>query len=149
MVGKTHDHSDKILALFTNQITPGAAVVTNPIYIGLFTTDPDDDYTLASPTGVEAVYGAGNDRMIVTGPTDWSARADGTVGRETQINKAITWTDWQGTSPSVITSFGMFTDTVAGGTGELLYWATLMNSRSIETGESATFDPDTIVVRED
>lgn len=132
MAGKTDAHSDSVLNILRN--TAIAAITT--VYAALFTVTPSD-----SGGGTESSYGSDTRKAIT-----FTAPEAHTSGRKVENDPLITWTSWDGTSPETFVSAGVFDALTV---GNLLYWAALTTSRTINTGESATFAVDALRVTED
>lgn len=142
MAGKTDLWSNSILGLLTDDATPVALATS---YVGLFTVAPSDAYTGGAPDGTEVPTTGNYVRKPITA-ANWSALTAGSPGREISNDLALTWAAWD-TGSQTLSHFGVF-DAVGAG-GNLLYWAALTTQRTIEDGETATFDPNVLVVNED
>jgi hypothetical protein len=106
------------------------------VYVALYTAAPTD------AGGGTPVSGGSYARKDVTNnATNWPAAAAGVKSNGTTITFATATANW-----GTIVAVGIF-DAVTG--GNLLYWATLTNSRTVFNGDTVSFAAGDIVVTED
>jgi hypothetical protein len=108
------------------------------VFMGLFTSSPDDSYTAATPTGNEiSASSYGRQVIVFTAP----AGSPRQVTNSNQIVFPAAFPEAWG----VLTHFGIFDAPKA---GNLLYWASLPN-KAVGSTEISQFQPGTITLSED
>lgn len=105
------------------------------VYIALFTVAPTDAYTAASPTGTE-VSGGNYSRVQVT-QADASWAAPSGAPSSTNNSGAITFLVPSANWGSVV-AVGVFDSSA---TGNLLWWNTLNNAKTVNNGDPAPTFP--------
>lgn len=132
MAGKTSYLEQKVI-----DHTNGKTSYTMPtVYVGLFTATPSD-----AGGGTECTGGSYARKS--TAGADWNA-ASGNPATATNAN-AITFVTATG-SWGTATHFGLFDASTA---GNLLRWAALGTSKTIGTGDTASFAAAALTVGED
>ena len=138
MAGKSDAFADLVLDLLVSGTTINPGTWTP--HVALFTTSPTD-----AGGGTEVDHSTVRQNLDTAGYTTITDESGSGAGRETSNNAAISWSNWDGTSPSTILSAGIYTASTA---GTFLYWNTLTASRVINTGETATFAANALVIVE-
>jgi hypothetical protein len=115
--------------------TLGKTSYTMPtVYVGLFTAAPTD------AGGGTEVSGGSYARKSTAG-ADWNAAASGSSSNANAITFVTATASW-----GTVTHFGLFD---AASAGNLLRWAALTTSKTIGSGDTASFAAGTLVVTED
>lgn len=103
-------------------------------YVALFTAAPSD------AGGGTEVTGGSYARKVTAG-ADWNASSAGSISNANAITFVTATGSW-----GTVTHFGVFDASTA---GNLLFWAVLTNSKTIGTGDTASFAAGTLVHTED
>jgi hypothetical protein len=103
-------------------------------YVGLYTAAPSD-----SGGGTE-VTGGSYARKSTAG-ADWNAASGGSTSNANAITFVTATGNW-----GTVTHFGLFD---AATSGNLLRWAALGTSKSINTGDTASFASGSLTLTED
>jgi hypothetical protein len=145
MAGKTDYYSNRVLGLLS---TDTAAVAISPTFVGLFdNTDggPDDEYTGAGPNNGNEVTtpttaGQNSDRQPIT-DAQWNTAVAATVGdgREISNQANVSWVGWDNGTQSLF-HFAIFESGLTA--SEMLYFGPITPDRTINAGETATFNGD-------
>lgn len=115
--------------------TTGKAAYTKPTtYVGLFTAAPSD-----SGGGTE-VSGSNYSR-VTTAAGDWNSAASGSTSNANAITFPVPSGSW-----GTVTHFGLFD---AATVGNLLWWGSLTNSKTIGSGDTASFAAGALVLTDD
>lgn len=136
MAGKTN----YLEGAFLNHLLRTTAL-TQPanVYVGLYTAAPTD------AGGGTEVSGNGYARVAVSrADASWSAPSG--TPRATANAGAITYSPNPTASWGTVTHFGIF-DSLTG--GQLLYWAALSTSKTINSGDVVAFAAGAISITED
>jgi hypothetical protein len=104
------------------------------VYVGLYTAAPSD------AGGGTEVTGGSYARKVTAG-ADWNAAASGSTSNANAITFVTATGSW-----GTCTHFGLF-DASSG--GNLLRWAVLTTSKTIGTGDVASFPAGNLVLTED
>jgi len=110
----------------------GNALSFSAVYVGLFTTLPNDN-----GTGGTEVSGGGYARQAVT----FGAPSNGSMSNSADITFPLATANW-----GTIVGFGIF-DAATG--GNLLYFGSLTTSKSIESGDQLRFPAGNLTITED
>ena len=116
----------------------GGADYTRPatVYIALYTAAPTD------AGGGTEVTGGSYDRVDVTNnATNWPAASGGAKSNGTEITFPTATANW-----GTVVAFGIHDANTA---GNLLFWADLTTSKTINTGDTAKFAVGDIDITED
>jgi hypothetical protein len=131
MAGKSRSYTDSVLSVLRG--TPLAGITP---YVGQFSVAPVDD----TDAGTE-LAGDGYERQAIT----FGAPAtDAGNVRKVANTISITFGPALAAWPEAV-AFGVFD----GQAGALLYWDALTAAKTVEQDDSGTFDPGTLVVKED
>jgi len=133
MAGKSDYLENKVLDFLLGGVsfTPPATV-----YIALFTAAPTD------AGGGTEVSGGGYARVAVTNnTTNFPAASNGTKSNGTTITFPTATADW-----GTVVAVGIF-DASTG--GNLLFWANLSTSKTIQNGDTAQFAAGSLTFTED
>jgi hypothetical protein len=116
----------------------GAAAYTAPatLYVALFTVAPSD-----AGGGTEVTGGSYARKSVTNNATNFPAASGGSKSNGTLIEFAQSSANW-----GTVVAAGIFD---AATSGNLLYWATLTNSRTIFDGDTPQFQAGDIVITED
>lgn len=115
--------------------TTGKTSYTMPaVYVGLYTAAPTD-----AGGGTEATGGSYARKS--TAGADWNAAASGSTSNANTITFVTASGSW-----GTVTHFGLFDASTA---GNLLRWAALTTSKTIGTGDVASFPAGNLVITED
>jgi hypothetical protein len=115
--------------------TTGKTSYTMPsVWVGLYTAAPSD------AGGGTEVTGGSYARKSTAG-TDWVAAASGSTSNAAVITFVTATASW-----GTVTHFGLFD---ASSAGNLLRWAALTTSKTIGSGDVASFPIGNLVVTED
>jgi hypothetical protein len=116
----------------------GAAAYSAPatVYAALFTSSPSD-----AGGGTEVATGSYARVAITNNATNWPAAAGGSKSNGTAITFPTATANW-----GTIVAVGIFDASTA---GNLLFWATLTNSRTVFTSDVLTFPAGSFIVTED
>jgi hypothetical protein len=116
----------------------GAAAYTAPatLYVALFTVAPSD-----AGGGTEVTGGSYARKSVTNNATNFPAASGGSKSNGTLIEFAQATANW-----GTVVAAGIFD---AATSGNLLYWATLTNSRTIFAGDTPQFQAGDIVITED
>ena len=106
------------------------------VYAALFTSSPSD-----AGGGTEVATGSYARVAITNNATNWPAAAGGSKSNGTAITFPTATANW-----GTIVAVGIF-DASTG--GNLLFWATLTNSRTVFTSDVLTFPAGSFIVTED
>ena len=145
MAGKSHWFEGQLL----NHIFRTTAF-TQPttLYVALFTAAPTDDFVSGTPTGTEVTGGSYARLSLATLDADWTytAGSGATAGKVDNTN-VLTW----GTNPTAgwgnVTHFAIVD--AASGTCNLLYYAALSSSKTINSGDTVSFAAHALTISED
>lgn len=131
MAGSKSDYAEnKVLELLVGK----TAFSTPTAYVALYTAAPSD-----SGGGTE-VSGNNYSRKSTAG-ADWGSAASGSITNANAITFATPSGSW-----GTVTHFGIFD---ASTTGNLLYWGSLTTSKTIGSGDTASFAASALVLTED
>ena len=118
-----------------NELLVGKTAFALPTaYVALFTANPND------AGGGTEVTGGSYARKVTAG-ADWAASLGGSITNANAITFATASAAW-----GTVTGFAVF-DAVTG--GNMLFYAPLTTSKSIGSGDTASFAPGALVHTED
>lgn len=103
------------------------------VYVALFTATPSD-----SGGGTEVSGGSYVRKSVTNNSTNWPAASGGSKSNGTAITFATASASW-----GTVTQFGIFD---ASTSGNLLYWGDLTTSKTIGSGDTASFAIGSLVV---
>lgn len=106
------------------------------VYIALFTVAPTD-----AGGGTEVTGGSYARVAVVNNSTNWPAATNGTKSNGTEISFPTATADW-----GTVVAFAIFDAATA---GNMLYWADLMQAKTISNGDTAKFAIGDIDISED
>ena len=106
------------------------------VYIALYTAAPSD-----SGGGTEVTGGSYARKAVTNNATNWPAASGGAKANGTTITFVTATADW-----GTVVAFGIF-DASSG--GNLLYWADLTASKTVDSGDTAEFPVGNLDVTED
>lgn len=105
------------------------------VYVALFTAAPSD-----SGGGTEVSGGSYVRKSVTNNSTNWPAASGGSKSNGTAITFATATASW-----GTVVAFGIF-DASSG--GNLLYWADLTASKTVGSGDTASFAVGALTVTE-
>lgn len=116
----------------------GGADYSRPstVYVALFTAAPSD-----AGGGTEVSGGSYARKAVTNNGTNWPAAVSGSKSNGTAITFAQATANW-----GTVVAVGIFD---AATDGNLLFWATLTNSRTVFNGDTVTFAIGEIAITED
>jgi hypothetical protein len=118
-----------------NELLVGKTAFTLPTaYVALYTAAPSD------AGGGTEVTGGSYARKVTAG-ADWGTSASGSIANSNAITFVTASASW-----GTVTHFGVF-DALT--TGNLLFWAALTTSKTIGSGDTASFAVGALVHTED
>jgi hypothetical protein len=118
-----------------NELLVGKTAFTLPTaYVALYTAAPSD------AGGGTEVTGGSYARKSTAG-TDWNASSAGSISNANAITFATASASW-----GTVTHFGVFD---AASAGNLLFWAALTASKTVGSGDTASFAAGALVHTED
>ena len=143
MAGKSHWLETQIL---NHLMRTTALAQFGTVYVALFTAAPTDDFTSGVPTGTEVSGGSYARASVGTLDADWSLTAGsgataGKVANAAAINFATPTAGW-----GTVTHFAVM-DALTG--GNLLFWAPLTTSKTINSGDTVSFAIGALTYSED
>ena len=106
------------------------------VYIALYTAVPSD-----SGGGTEVTGGSYARKAVTNNATNWPAASGGAKANGTTITFVTATANW-----GTVVAFGIF-DASSG--GNLLYWADLTASKTVDNGDTAEFPVGNLDVTED
>ena len=106
------------------------------VYIALYTAAPSD-----SGGGTEVTGGSYARKAVTNNATNWPAASGGAKANGTTITFVTATANW-----GTVVAFGIF-DASSG--GNLLYWADLTASKTVDNGDTAEFPVGNLDVTED
>jgi hypothetical protein len=118
------------------------------LYLALFTAAPSDDFVSGTPTGTEVTGGSYARALVGTLDADWTYTAGNgaTAGKVVNTN-AITFSPNPTAGWGVVTHFAIVD--AASGNCNLLYWAALTASKTINSGDTVSFAAGALSISED
>lgn len=115
--------------------TTGKTSYTKPTaYVGLYTAAPSD-------AGGGTEVSGSNYSRVTTAAGDWNAAASGSTSNANAITFPTPSGSW-----GTVTHFGIFD---AATTGNLLWWGSLTTSKTIGSGDTASFAAGALVLTDD
>ncbi len=138
MAGSATDYFEKKILDYVFRSTSMGLDATN-VWVGLFTAAPSD-----SAAGTEVSGGSYARVAVVRTGAGWNA-ATGTSPALTDNTGAITFPTASG-SWGTVTHFGIFDASTA---GNLLYWADLAASKTVASGDTASFAAGALDITQD
>lgn len=134
MGSKSDAYELDVLKAATGQATTllSTTPLTN-VYLALFTVAPTDS------TGGTEVTGGSYARQQTVGK--WAAPSAGSVSTNATITFTTATADW-----GTVTSFALMTASTA---GTVMYWGTLTASKTVSSGDTASFASGALTVTED
>lgn len=130
MAGKSDYAENKILELLVGK----TAFATPTAYVALYTAAPSD------AGGGTEVSGGSYARKSTAG-ADWGTAASGSITNANAVTFITPTGSW-----GTVTHFGLFD---AATSGNLLSWGSLTTSKTIGSGDSASFAASALVLTED
>lgn len=101
------------------------------VYVALYTTAPNDASTAGTPSPGVEVTGGSYARKSTAG-ADWNAAASGSISNANTITFVTATGSW-----GTVLAFALVDS--ASGAGNILAWGTLGTSKTIGTGDTASF----------
>jgi hypothetical protein len=133
MSGKSDYLENKVLDLL---LGGGTYTVPTTVYVALYTVAPTD------AGGGTEVSGGGYARVAVTNnATNFPAASGGSKSNGTTITFPTATADW-----GTVVAVGIFDASTA---GNLLFWANLTTSKTIQNGDTAQFASGSLTFSED
>jgi hypothetical protein len=133
MAGKSDYLENKVLDLLLGAVS---YTVPTTVYVALYTAAPTD------AGGGTEVSGGGYARVAVTNnTTNFPAASNGSKSNGTTISFPTATADW-----GTVVAVGIFDAATA---GNLLFWANLTTSKTIQNGDTAQFSAGSLSFTED
>jgi hypothetical protein len=133
MAGKSDYLENKVLDLLLGNVS---YTVPSTVYIALYTSAPTD------AGGGTEVSGGGYSRVAVTNnTTNFPSASGGSKSNGTTITFPTATADW-----GTVVAVGIFD---ASTSGNLLFWANLTTSKTIQNGDTAQFAAGSLTFTED